>query len=338
MDADLSHPPDFVERALAAGREQADVTIASRYVRRRPRGHGPLSLRAQPDPECRVLARARRADQGPVERVPPVSQRGDPRAAHHQPGLRRPAADRRAGVRRRAGACAKCRSTTGRASRQLQRRVLPRRHGLAEARSASCGCSATRSSPPTTTTAPTTAASRCSATGSARVIGTSWTSSPARVRCSTSAAARAGSSQGLPPGSVAVDVLHRKLRYARRFGKPLVRGSGFALPFPDASFPCVLCSQVIEHVPEGVAHPRRAVPRARARRPSRPRHAGLRELAVGLHREAVRHWCRAATRTSTSPTTPTASSSASWASAACGLEEERYILRGELIQAFRKPR
>ena len=54
----------------------------------------------------------------------------------------------------------------------------------------------------------------------------------------------------LPPGSVAVDVLLRKLRYARRFARPLVHGSGFALPFADASFPCVLCSQVIEHVPK----------------------------------------------------------------------------------------
>jgi ubiquinone/menaquinone biosynthesis C-methylase UbiE len=54
----------------------------------------------------------------------------------------------------------------------------------------------------------------------------------------------------LPVGSVAVDVLLRKLRYARRFGKPLVQASGFTLPFPDASFPCVLCSQVIEHVPK----------------------------------------------------------------------------------------
>ncbi|HUU35944.1 MAG TPA: methyltransferase domain-containing protein [Vicinamibacterales bacterium] len=54
----------------------------------------------------------------------------------------------------------------------------------------------------------------------------------------------------LPAGSVAVDVLLRKLRYARRFRRPLVLGSGFALPFADASFPCVLCSQVIEHVPK----------------------------------------------------------------------------------------
>jgi ubiquinone/menaquinone biosynthesis C-methylase UbiE len=30
----------------------------------------------------------------------------------------------------------------------------------------------------------------------------------------------------------------------------LVQGSAFHLPFGDASFPCVLCSQVIEHVPK----------------------------------------------------------------------------------------
>lgn len=62
-----------------------------------------------------------------------------------------------------------------------------------------------------------------------------------------------GSSQiigALPSGSIAVDILLRKLRYARRFGKPLVQGSGFQLPFPTESFPCVVCSQVIEHVPK----------------------------------------------------------------------------------------
>ncbi|HZS94089.1 MAG TPA: glycosyltransferase [Chloroflexota bacterium] len=54
----------------------------------------------------------------------------------------------------------------------------------------------------------------------------------------------------LPSGSVAVDILLRKLRHARRFGTTLVQASGFNLPFRDESFPCVLCSQVIEHVPK----------------------------------------------------------------------------------------
>ncbi|MPY90053.1 MAG: methyltransferase domain-containing protein [Luteitalea sp.] len=54
----------------------------------------------------------------------------------------------------------------------------------------------------------------------------------------------------LPPGSVAIDILRRKLRYARRFGRPVVQASGFALPVRDGAFPCVLCSQVIEHVPK----------------------------------------------------------------------------------------
>ena len=53
----------------------------------------------------------------------------------------------------------------------------------------------------------------------------------------------------LPRGSVALDVLANKLRFARRFAVPRVRASGFALPFADGRFPCVLCSQVIEHVP-----------------------------------------------------------------------------------------
>jgi len=54
----------------------------------------------------------------------------------------------------------------------------------------------------------------------------------------------------LQPDSIAVDILFRKLRYARRFSRQLIHGSGFNLPFGDKSFTCVLCSQVIEHVPK----------------------------------------------------------------------------------------
>ncbi len=53
----------------------------------------------------------------------------------------------------------------------------------------------------------------------------------------------------LPPESVALDILMRKLRYARRFKRATVQGSIFNLPVPNTSFPCVLCSQVVEHVP-----------------------------------------------------------------------------------------
>jgi dolichol-phosphate mannosyltransferase len=54
----------------------------------------------------------------------------------------------------------------------------------------------------------------------------------------------------LPKGSLALDVLLRKVRFARRMSPNTIQGSGFALPVRDASFPCVLCSQVIEHVPK----------------------------------------------------------------------------------------
>lgn len=54
----------------------------------------------------------------------------------------------------------------------------------------------------------------------------------------------------LPPGSVAVDIVLAKLRHARRFGVPLATASGFKLPYADAAFPCVLSSEVIEHVPK----------------------------------------------------------------------------------------
>jgi len=39
-----------------------------------------------------------------------------------------------------------------------------------------------------------------------------------------------------------------KLRFLRHHGIPLARGSAFALPFKDASFDCVISSQVIEHL------------------------------------------------------------------------------------------
>lgn len=48
---------------------------------------------------------------------------------------------------------------------------------------------------------------------------------------------------------VGADISLRKLRWARKYGKPLVNASAFDLPFVDGAFDCVISSEVIEHIP-----------------------------------------------------------------------------------------
>jgi dolichol-phosphate mannosyltransferase len=49
--------------------------------------------------------------------------------------------------------------------------------------------------------------------------------------------------------AIGLDVKLHKLRYMRQYGVPLLQGSVTALPFRDGTFDCVVCSQVIEHIP-----------------------------------------------------------------------------------------
>jgi dolichol-phosphate mannosyltransferase len=141
----------------------------------------------------------------------------------------------------------------------------------------------------------------------------------------------------LPPGSVALDVLANKLRFARRFRVPRVRASGFALPFDDERFSCVLCSQVIEHVP---TVPSMIDELCRVLRPGGRLVLGTpdydrwewvwMEKAYGMAApgayadEHISHYTRRGLL-------------AAFARRGYVHEATRYILRGELILAFRKP-
>ncbi len=51
---------------------------------------------------------------------------------------------------------------------------------------------------------------------------------------------------------VGLDIQINKLRYARKFHRPLINASIWQLPFRDQVFDCVICSEVIEHIPAGI--------------------------------------------------------------------------------------
>jgi SAM-dependent methyltransferase len=141
----------------------------------------------------------------------------------------------------------------------------------------------------------------------------------------------------LPAGSVALDILLRKLRYAGRYGRELVQGSGFALPFGARRFSCVLCSQVIEHVPKScpiVGELDRVLAPGGALVLGTPDYGGWqwpvieaiydRVLPSAYADEHISHYTRAELI-------------GLYEKRGYALEGERTILRGELILKLRKP-
>jgi dolichol-phosphate mannosyltransferase len=56
--------------------------------------------------------------------------------------------------------------------------------------------------------------------------------------------------QMLPKRAIGVDMNLSKLRFVKRTGRPRLRADGCRLPLPDASVATLVCSQVIEHIPD----------------------------------------------------------------------------------------
>jgi dolichol-phosphate mannosyltransferase len=335
MDADLSHRPGFVHDLWRA-RGEADVTIASRYVR---------GGRADMPVSRRVLSRVLNLFFGR--------------------GLSMPVRDLSSGFRLyRAGAVREA-TFTARDFDILQQILLhafgegfriqevpfayaPREHGSSHARVLRFGLAYLRTFGGLWKRRNSILSADYDARAYDSLIPLQRYWQRSRFRHVTDLVAGqgpvldvgCGSSRilgALPPGSVGVDVLLRKLRFARRFGTPLVLASGFHLPLPDRSFPCVLCSEVIEHVPKGspilAELDRVLAPGGRLvlgtpdydRREWTALEAVYGKVAPGgyadehishyTRRELVERFERHGYR----------------------LEGDRYILRGELILAFRKP-
>jgi dolichol-phosphate mannosyltransferase len=333
MDADLSHPPDVVER-LWRERDEADVTIASRYV---PGGSAEMSRYRY------VLSRILNA----------LFSRG----------LDVPILDVSSGFRLYRRAAIDGQEITSRDFDVLQQIVVqafaegwqvreipfryqPREHGSSSARVFRVGMACLRTFGQLWLLRNSILAADYDdrAHDSRIPLQRYWQRSRFRhvmdlianegpvldVGCGSSRIIR-----DLPAGSIAVDVLQRKLRYARKFGRPLARASGFALPFADASFSCVLCSQVIEHVPKESPILDEL---CRVLRPGgrlvlgTPDYANWQWVYIeklygmvpgGYKDEHISHYTNRELREIMQARGFT-------------FEDERYILRGELIQAFRK--
>jgi dolichol-phosphate mannosyltransferase len=55
----------------------------------------------------------------------------------------------------------------------------------------------------------------------------------------------------LPEGSIGLDIQMRKLRYSRCYQQNYINGSAMTLPIASNSMKCIICSEVVEHIPRG---------------------------------------------------------------------------------------
>jgi dolichol-phosphate mannosyltransferase len=334
MDADLSHPPEFVEQ-LWSERDQADVTIASRYV---PGGHADMGWYRYALSRILNAAFSRGLDV-------PIQDLSSGFRLYRTPVIREQRiTSRDFDVLQQIVVQA---FAEGWRVREVPFSYQPREHGSSHARVFRVGMACLRTFGQLWKLRNSILAADYDdrAHDSRIFLQRYWQRSRHRFVMELVAGEGpvldigCGSSRiigGLPRGSVALDVLHRKLRYARKFGRPLVRGSGFTLPFADESFSCVLCSQVIEHVPK-------ASPildeLCRVLRPGgrlvlgTPDYANWQWVYIeklyglvpgGYKDEHISHYTNEELRRIMQER-------------GLAFEEERYILQGELIQAFRKP-
>ncbi len=54
--------------------------------------------------------------------------------------------------------------------------------------------------------------------------------------------------------AIGIDIQMNKVRYMRRYKNLFANATIYALPFQDGCFDCVICSEVIEHLPPGEKH------------------------------------------------------------------------------------
>jgi dolichol-phosphate mannosyltransferase len=248
LDADLSHPPDFI-RDMWASRFDADITIASRYVpgasASMPRGRLYLS---------RILnGFFRRGISVPVRDLS-SGYRLYRREVADPAGLTCRDFDVLEEILIRA-------MCDGWRVQEIPFDYMPRKHGSSSARVGRLGAAYLRAFGRLWKLRNSIAAADYDyrAFDSPIPLQRYWQQERHRITGELIAGegpvldVGCGSSrilELLPEGSIGVDILMRKLRFNQRFGLPMVHGSGFELPFPDESFGCVLSSQVIEHVPK----------------------------------------------------------------------------------------